>query len=121
MMKRSNIFILWTLCLVFCVAYVADANADAGEIFTTMAEKTGSFAQGFRRIALVLGAFGIIMFTFMAICGKINFKHLGYITICLFFLGGTAALIEYITTNDGRAELPTTFKNGDTYTRSANI
>lgn len=67
-----------------------------GSVFEALADRTGSFAQGFRGLAMVLSGFGIIMFTFLAICGKINFKHLGYIFICLFFLSGVGALIVYI-------------------------
>lgn len=71
-------------------------SGGGGAVFDTLAERTGSFAQGFRNLAMVLSGFGIIMFTFLAICGKINFKHLGYIFISLFFLSGVGALIVYI-------------------------
>lgn len=121
-MMKHNKLILSLVCMLLCVFYVSDACADADQIFTTMGEKTGNFAQGLRKIALVMGAFGIVMFTFLAICGKINFKHLGYITICLFFLSGTAALIEYITTDGGKKiELPTEFTNGDKYEAASRL
>jgi hypothetical protein len=40
----------------------------------------------------------------------------------LFFLSGTAALIEYITTDGGKKiELPTEFKNGDKYEAASRL
>lgn len=112
--------------LLFLVAFVSvDALAFGGggsgtsgvqapEMFKELAKRTGKFAEGLRRFAMILSAFGIVMFTFLAICGKINFKHLGYIFMCLFFLSGVGAMIVYI--KGGNKDLTYEFK--DTYTKA---
>jgi hypothetical protein len=73
-----------------------DAFAD-GDIFDSLSERASGFAVGLRNIAYVLSGFGLIMFTYLAICGKINFKHLGYITLSLFMVSAVGALIDYVT------------------------
>lgn len=80
-------------------------------VFHGIAERTGVFAEGLRKLAYVISGFGIVMFTFLAICGKINFKHLGYIFISLFFLSGMGALITYV--KGGNTTL--VYKFDDTY------
>lgn len=120
MIKANKIIILSIMVLLFSSLIVAPAYADADTIFKELAERIGTFASGFRKIALVMGAFGLVMFAFMAISGKINFKHLGYIAICLFILGGIATFISQDIT--GKNELPSTFNTGsDTYTISAGM
>ncbi len=104
---RSEIFILSLLSVVFVLALCPDASA---AVFDSLAVKTGQFADGMRKLAYAISGFGIIMFTFLAICGKINFKHLGYIMISLFFLSGVGALITYIKGGDTR-ELVYTFQD----------
>lgn len=73
------------------------------EIFSFFSSKAINFAIGFRNVAFCLAGFGIVMFTFLAISGKINFKHLGYIFISLFMLSGVGLFISYWT--GGSAEL----------------
>jgi hypothetical protein len=92
MLQNRKILILCLLCFFLClISY--DAQADVFGKFSTRAL---NFAVGLRGFAFVLSGFGIIMFTWMAIFGKINFKHLGYIYICLFMLSGVGLLINYI-------------------------
>lgn len=93
MKKMQKIIYFSLICLLFTIIFGAEAEAD---VFEALAERTGKFAEGFRKLAIVLSGFGIIMFTFLAISGKINFKHLGYIIICLFFVSGVGAMIVYI-------------------------
>lgn len=120
MIKTRKIVILSIMVLLLSSLVVTNAYAGADSIFKELAERIGSFASGFRKIALVMGAFGLVMFTFMAISGKINFKHLGYIAICLFILGGLATFITQDT--GSRGELPSTFNTGqDSYTVSAGM
>lgn len=114
MIKQNKLFILCGFVLLFCVLIAPDVYAGADSIFKNMAESIGSFATGFRKIAIVMGAFALVMFSFMAISGKINFKHLGYIALSLFFLGGVATFISSDALNG--AELPSSFNTGnDTY------
>ncbi|MCM1323712.1 MAG: hypothetical protein NC218_06085 [Acetobacter sp.] len=90
-MKRYIFAVLFIISLLF---FNNEAYADAG-VFDDLANRTGKFAEDLRKLAYVISGFGIIMFTYLAICGKINFKHLGYIFISLFFLSGMGALITY--------------------------
>lgn len=107
---KSKIFALSLLSIAFLLADCPDASASSA-VFGALATKTGQFAEGLRKLAYVISGFGIIMFTFLAICGKINFKHLGYIMISLFFLSGMGALITYV--KGGNTEL--TYSFHDTY------
>lgn len=124
MKMRSYNIVLVTFCIALIVFASAEALAfDLPEVvvtatkgsgkgvFSGIAEKTGVFAEGLRKLAYVISGFGIIMFTFLAICGKINFKHLGYIFISLFFLSGMGAFITYA--KGGNKTLVYEFK--DTY------
>ncbi len=110
MIIKSKILVLSILVVAFTVVNCQEVVA--AEVFHSLAIKTGMFAEGLRKLAYVISGFGIIMFTFLAICGKINFKHLGYIVMSLFFLSGMGALITYI--KGGNAEL--TYNFDDTYT-----
>lgn len=107
-MKIRNKTTFVILCFAVLVFMCNDASA---AVFSELAKKTGVFAEGLRKLAYVISGFGIIMFTFLAICGKINFKHLGYIFISLFFLSGMGALITYA--KGGNTEL--VYKFNDTY------
>ena len=95
-----------------------------GDIFDFFSSRAVNFALGFRNVAFSMAGFGIIMFTFLAISGKINFKHLGYIFISLFLLSGLGLFITYWAGNsaDVRDALtkslqgfsrPTTFTEGN--------
>ena len=111
MKNRINLIVLSLLCVTFSMFACGEAQAD---IFDILSGKASTFAKGLRNIAYVISGFGIIMFTFLAISGKINFKHLGYISISLFILSGMGAFIDYITSDTGNnPKLATTF--GDTY------
>ena len=114
MRNRFNLIILSVLCISFSMFICDTAQAD---IFDTLSGKASTFAKGLRNLAYVISGFGIIMFTFLAISGKINFKHLGYISISLFILAAMGAFIDYITSGTpGKTSLKTTF--GDTYEKA---
>ena len=101
MLHNKKIFISCVLCFLLClISY--DVRAD---VFGNLSGNALAFAVGLRKLAFVLSGFGIIMFTWMAIFGKINFKHLGYIYICLFMLSGVGLLISYITGGAARKNL----------------
>ena len=96
------------LILSLCIC----SEAYAGNIFDTLSGKTIDFAIGLRTFAYVISSFGIVMFTFLAIGGKINFKHLSYIAISLFFMSGVGSLIDYVT---GSSNMNLERKFHDTY------
>lgn len=101
MAKSKKMLVLCLLCFFMCIISY-DAKAD---VFGTFSVRALDFAIGLRGFAFVLSGFGIIMFTWMAIFGKINFKHLGYIYICLFFLSGVGLLINYIVGGQATKQL----------------
>ncbi len=107
-MKYITVFVL---CICFSMFFCVNAYAD---IFDSLSGKASIFAQHLRNLAYVISGFGIIMFTFMAIFGKISFKHLGYISISLFILSAMGALIDYVATND-RSKLKYEREFHDTY------
>lgn len=107
MTKKSMFFCI--MCIAAIVLMSGDAMA-AG-VFASLKQKTISFASQLRVFAYAISCFGIVMFTFLAISGKINFKHLGYIFISLFMLSATGAIIDYFT--GSHAKLQTEFN--DTY------
>lgn len=99
--KKIELFLICLLLVsVFCVGNASAAGESTPEVFRFFSEKTTSFARQLRGLAFAISGFGIIMFTFMAICGKINFKHLGYIMISLFILSGVGLVISYMTGGD---------------------
>ena len=102
----------------------------SGDIFGTLSLRTITAARGLQQVAFAFGGFGVIMFTFLAICGKINFKHLGYIFICMFMLSGAGWIISYMTGGAADGNLgslkgyakPASFTSegvGDSYERAA--
>ena len=97
MKSAKNLFLLSILSLMVVVINPATGCAAGSGVFNSLAENTTSFAVSFRNFAYVISGFGIIMFTFLAISGKINFKHLGYIVLCLFMLSAVGSLIVYFT------------------------
>lgn len=101
MLQNKKVFMLCLQCFLLCVI---SCNAEAN-VFGTFSGRALNFAIGLRGFAFVLSGFGIIMFTWMAIFGKINFKHLGYIYICLFMLSGVGLLINYIVGGKATATL----------------
>jgi len=105
MSKSQKIFILSILCFVVALCVSGNAYAAEGGVFGAFSERTTSFARQLRSFAFILSGFGIIMFTWAAICGKINFKHLGYIMISLFIVSGVGLLISYITGGDASENL----------------
>ena len=102
MAKSKKMFVLCLLCFLMCII---SYDAKAANVFGTFSGRALNFAIGLRGFAFVLSGFGIIMFTWMAIFGKINFKHLGYIYICLFFLSGVGLLINYIVGGQATTQL----------------
>jgi len=107
-MTKYRKVILLIICCAFlsiCLCNNAYAEIEVPEVFNFFSEKTTSFARQLRSLAFAISGFGIIMFTFLAICGKINFKHLGYIMISLFFLSGVGLMISYMTGGAARNSL----------------
>ncbi len=86
--------------LILSISFSCEAQAD---VLAVLKGKTLTFAVQLRVFAYVIACFGIVMFTFLAISGKINFKHLGYIFISCFLLASVGGVIDYFT--GGNAKL----------------
>lgn len=112
MNRNIKIAFLFAVCAVFVVSFCGEAEAASG-VFGTLKDKTVIFASRLRVFAYAISCFGIVMFTFLAISGKINFKHLGYIFISLFMLSATGAIIDYFS--GGHADLASSKNFNDTY------
>ena len=74
-------------------------------IFHYLACKITSIIADLRVIVYILAGFGMIMFAYGAIIGKINFKQLAYMGIGLFILSMTTSVIEYIVFSDKSSSL----------------
>lgn len=111
MNRNIKIAFLFAVCAVSVVSFCGEAEAAPSGVFGTLKDKTVIFASQLRVFAYAISCFGIVMFTFLAISGKINFKHLGYIFISLFMLSATGAVIDYFS--GSHANLETEFH--DTY------
>lgn len=94
-MKNIKKYTLLLLCL-FVMTIIFSHEAEAN-VFGTLRGKTVTFAVQLRALAYGFACFGVIMFTFLAISGKINFKHLGYIFISCFMLAAVGGIIDYFT------------------------
>lgn len=108
--KRIVLLILLVPLVMFCCSDVWAASPP--NVMLTLAGRTQTFARQLRSFAFIISGFGIIMFTWAAIFGKINFRHLGYIMISLFFLSGVGLFISYMTGGDARLH---TLKFGKLY------
>ena len=85
---------------------ISDAYAGAaGDIFDKLAMKAGVVGSGLRRSGFAIAGLGMIMFTFLAIFNKIQWKHLAYIMFSTAVLSGMIALITEIRTDtQGRVQ-----------------
>ena len=92
-----NVKKIFSLALLSLALLVVSSTFCYASVFDKLADNTAGFAVGLRNLAYVISGFGIIMFTFLAIGGKINFKHLGYSVLCLFMLSAVGSIIVYIT------------------------
>ena len=98
MNRNMKIAFLFAVCAVSVVSFCGEAEAASG-VFETLRQKTATFASQLRVFAYAISCFGIVMFTFLAISGKINGTGrlvktvLGQI-FCLFNLKRYAELLK---------------------------
>ncbi|MDO4184005.1 MAG: hypothetical protein Q4D11_02030 [Rhodospirillales bacterium] len=107
----KNIPFIAILSVVFCIAIVSDAAA--ANIFETVKDKVYTTLQDLRGIIYIVGGFGLICFTFAAIFGHINFKHLATISFSLFLVAAMGLFISYFT-GDGTASARLQYKDNTT-------
>ena len=84
--------------LIFASMFISSAAqaAEAGEIFDQLAARAQNLGGGLRDVGYIIAAFGLIVFSFMAIFNKISWKNLAYIMMSCFVLSFMAMLINEI-------------------------
>lgn len=93
---RNRFSVILLLAVIAVVFSVGDASA-AGDIFATMRTKVATTLRDLRKIIFVVGAIGLITFTFAAIFGKISFKHLANICFSLFLVAMMSPFVRYFS------------------------
>lgn len=97
--------------MVLFLTLALTSNAWAGDIFDKLAAKANIVGSGLRGSGFIIAGLGMIMFTFLAIFNKIQWKHLAYIMFSTAVLSGMLALISEIrrkpTGNDTHMEFST--------------
>ena len=87
------------MVLFLTLAIINDAWAD--DIFDKLAMKAGVVGTGLRKSGFIIAGLGLIMFTFLAIFNKIQWKHLAYIMFSTAVLSGMIALIAEVRGSKG--------------------
>ena len=77
--------------------------AAARDVFSKLTCKATHFLSDVRTLVYVIGGFGLVAFTFKAIFGKMDFKHLGQLGLSLFLLSMMVPFISYFTGDGGGA------------------
>ena len=95
-MKRAK-WINSGLLLLGVILFSNNAYAGtAGDIFDQLAGMAGTLGTGLKQSGYIIAAFGLIVFSFMAIFNKISWKNLAYIMMSCFILTFMASIINYI-------------------------
>ena len=101
MIKLYRIFKLsLPLGAAFSLLFFADA-AYAANVFETISQRAASALTSIKQLVFILAGFGLISFAFMAIFGKISWKHFANIAIGLFLVASMGLFIQYFVTKDG--------------------
>ena len=98
-LKFSFLFVAFML-----ISTAAYADGGAGAIFDQLASRAQTLGGGLRKVGYIIAAFGLIVFSFMAIFNKISWKNLAYIMMSCFILSFMAMLINEI--GSGGAQAP---------------
>lgn len=104
---RKSIFWGILFGLVFCCfdAFAGDAGGGSDPIFGKLAGKATQIGQGLQDAGFIIAGLGLIVFTFMAIFNKIQWKTLAYIMFSTAVLSAMAGIISYISNGKGRVSL----------------
>ena len=95
-MKRAK-WINFGLLLLGVILFSNNAHAaTAGDIFDQLANRAGTLGAGLKQSGYIIAAFGLIVFSFMAIFNKISWKNLAYIMMSCFILTFMVSVINYI-------------------------
>ncbi len=111
MTKTLKKYILFAcLVSVFVLGFADQAFAD--NIFGTIVTKAGNMLKDLKIIVYILGGFGILAVSFMALFGKMSWQRFSYIAFGLFLVAGMGSFIDYFVTKKGDgSEQPLTYGN----------
>ena len=96
MKKYLPLFLLIAVLFLANDAYAQVTVSGGSDIYDKLAIKAGFVGNGLRRSGFIIAGLGMIVFTFMAIFNKLQWKHLAYIMFSTAVLSGMIALITEI-------------------------
>lgn len=97
----SKLFKLSFLMSLTAFLLLTASPAYAANVFETITGRAVGVLTGVKQLVFVLAGFGIIAFAFMAIFGKLSWKHFAHIAIGLFLVASMGLFIQYFVTKDG--------------------
>ncbi|MEE6206795.1 MAG: TrbC/VirB2 family protein [Alphaproteobacteria bacterium] len=95
-MKTINWLKFSFLLVAFMLISTGAYAGEEGAIFDKLALRAQTLGGGLRKVGYIIAAFGLIVFSFMAIFNKISWKNLAYIMMSCFILTFMAMLINEI-------------------------
>lgn len=108
-MRNINTFgkklpLLAALAALFVISAIPEAMAQAN-IFQQVTQKIGQALFDIRKIIYIVGALGLVTFTYAAIFNKISFKHLANICFSLFLVSMLSPFVRYFSGSNVLAQL----------------
>lgn len=100
---KSNLFFLLLVTALFALSPQEAWSAEG--VFETVRQKAASSLKDVKLVVYILGGFGLIGFSFMAIFNKISWKWFANIAISLFLLSVMGLFIDDFTGTDEHAAL----------------
>lgn len=96
---KNNLFTLLALGLVFTMAMVGDASAQATgtTVMDTATKKALNVFKAVKTIIFVVGGFGLVGLAFQAIFGKVKWAWFAGLAVGLAVLAAAGAIVEYAT------------------------
>lgn len=100
---KSNLFFLLLVTALFALSPQEAWSAEG--VFETVRQKAAASLKDVKLVVYILGGFGLIGFSFMAIFNKISWKWFANIAISLFLLSVMGLFIDDFTGTDEHAAL----------------
>ena len=100
---KSNFFFLLLATALFALSPQEAWSAEG--VFETVRQKAASSLKDVKLVVYILGGFGLIGFSFMAIFNKISWKWFANIAISLFLLSVMGLFIDDFTGTDEHSAL----------------
>lgn len=100
---KSNLFFLLLATALFALSPQEAWSAEG--VFETVRQKAAASLKDVKLVVYILGGFGLIGFSFMAIFNKISWKWFANIAISLFLLSVMGLFIDDFTGTDEHSAL----------------